>query len=51
MNVFAASSASAPLRVAIVVSRFNHLVSVRLLEGATAELARRGVAADDVDIT
>ena len=38
------------LRLAIVVSRFNHLVSVRLLEGATAELARRGVADDDVHV-
>ena len=50
MNVFATEAATAPLRVAIVVSRFNHLVSVRLLEGATGELARRGVAADDVDV-
>jgi 6,7-dimethyl-8-ribityllumazine synthase len=32
------------LRFAVVVSRFNHLISVRLLEGCTAELSRRGVA-------
>jgi 6,7-dimethyl-8-ribityllumazine synthase len=37
-------------RFAVVVSRFNHLVSVRLLEGCTAELARRGVADDDVHV-
>ena len=49
MKYFAAS-ADARLRLAIVVSRFNHLVSVRLLEGATAELARRGVADDDVHV-
>ncbi len=51
MKVLAAAPDAAPsLRLAIVVSRFNHLVSVRLLEGATAELARRGVAADDVHV-
>jgi 6,7-dimethyl-8-ribityllumazine synthase len=32
------------LRFAVVVSRFNHLISVRLLEGCTSELSRRGVA-------
>jgi 6,7-dimethyl-8-ribityllumazine synthase len=46
----AASRADTALRFAVVVSRFNHLVSVRLLEGCTAELARRGVAADDVHV-
>ena len=50
MKVFAGAPAASPLRLAIVVSRFNHLVSVRLLEGATAELSRRGVAAEDVDV-
>ena len=49
MKQFATSDA-ARLRLAIVVSRFNHLVSVRLLEGATAELARRGVNDDDVHV-
>jgi 6,7-dimethyl-8-ribityllumazine synthase len=37
-------------RFAIVVARFNHLVTVRLLEGCTAELERRGVAPDDVHV-
>jgi 6,7-dimethyl-8-ribityllumazine synthase len=32
------------LRFGVVVSRFNHLISVRLLEGCTAELSRRGAA-------
>lgn len=36
------------LRIAIVVSRFNHLISVRLLEACTRELAQRGVESDDV---
>jgi len=37
-------------RFAVVVARFNHLVTVRLLEGCTAELERRGVAPDDVHV-
>lgn len=41
---------AAQLRFAVVVSRFNHLVSVRLLEGCTAELTRRGAASEDVHV-
>jgi 6,7-dimethyl-8-ribityllumazine synthase len=41
---------AAQLRIAVVVSRFNHLVSVRLLEGCTAELARRGAVSQDVHV-
>ena len=37
-------------RFAIVVARFNQLVTARLLEGATEEFARRGVAPDDVHV-
>ena len=50
MKQFAGAPEAARLRLAIVVSRFNHLVSVRLLEGATRELTRRGVADDDVHV-
>ncbi len=50
MKVFESERTGGPLRVAIVVGRFNHLVSVRLLEGANAELHRRGVAADDIHV-
>src|SRR4030095_9577280 len=50
MRQFASAAETGRLRLAIVVSRFNHLVSVRLLEGATAELVRRGVAEDDVHV-
>jgi len=39
------------LRVAIVVSRFNHLITVRLLEGCVAELVARGASTDDVRVT
>jgi 6,7-dimethyl-8-ribityllumazine synthase len=38
------------LRFAVVVSRFNHLVSVRLLEGCAEELRARGAADDGVHV-
>ena len=38
------------LRFAIVVSRFNHLISARLLAGTAQELAERGCGADDVHV-
>jgi 6,7-dimethyl-8-ribityllumazine synthase len=36
--------------VAVVVARFNHLVSRRLLEGCVAELDRRGCGPGDVHV-
>jgi len=50
VKVFESGRDGGPLRVAVVVSRFNHLVSVRLLEGCTAELHRRGIPAEDVHV-
>lgn len=38
------------LRVAVVVSRFNHLISARLLAGTGRELLARGCGADDVHV-
>jgi 6,7-dimethyl-8-ribityllumazine synthase len=38
------------LRVAIVVSRFNHLITVRLLDGCVGELIERGALADDLHV-
>ncbi len=38
------------LRVAIVVSRFNHLITVRLLDGCVAELVARGATTDDLHV-
>jgi len=38
------------LRFAIVVSRFNHLISSRLLEGCVRELVARGAAGDALDV-
>ena len=37
-------------RFAIVASRFNELVTERLLEGARAALLRHGVRDDDIDV-
>jgi 6,7-dimethyl-8-ribityllumazine synthase len=50
MKLFEARVDAAQLRFAVVVSRFNHLVSVRLLEGCVAELLRRGAAGEDVHV-
>jgi 6,7-dimethyl-8-ribityllumazine synthase len=33
-----------------VAARFNHLISVRLLEGAVAELSRSGTRSEDVHV-
>jgi 6,7-dimethyl-8-ribityllumazine synthase len=38
------------LRFAIVVSRFNHVVSLRLLQGCTAEFDRRGCRESDIHV-
>jgi 6,7-dimethyl-8-ribityllumazine synthase len=38
------------LRIGIVVARFNHLISARLLEAAADELARAGTQPDDVHV-
>jgi 6,7-dimethyl-8-ribityllumazine synthase len=37
-------------RIAVVVSRFNHGVTARLLEGALAQLRARGVEDDRVEV-
>ena len=50
MRTFAARRDAHGLRVAVVVSRFNHLISVRLLEGCVDELLARGAARDDVHV-
>ena len=50
MLTYSASEDATGLRFAVVVSRFNHLVSARLLDGCTAELIARGAASDDVHV-
>jgi len=38
------------LRFAVVVSRFNHLISARLLEGCVRELVARGADRDEIHV-
>jgi 6,7-dimethyl-8-ribityllumazine synthase len=47
-RVIEGSLNGAGMRMAVVVARFNSLVTDRLLEGALDALARYGVAADDI---
>ena len=50
MKSYASEQAAAGLRFGIVVSRFNHVISSRLLEGCVAELGRRGCRGEDVHV-
>lgn len=50
VNLYACELDASGLRFAVVVSRFNHLVSVRLLEGCTTELVDCGTRAEDIDV-
>ena len=50
MSVYEGDLIGSGLKVGIVVSRFNELLSSRLLGGANDALARHGVAADDIDV-
>ncbi|MHB9002496.1 MAG: 6,7-dimethyl-8-ribityllumazine synthase [Coriobacteriia bacterium] len=51
MSVFEGNLIGTGLKVGIVISRFNELLSSRLLGGATDALGRHGVEADDIDVT
>lgn len=50
MDSYQGSLAGAGVRVAIVASRFNELITRRLLDGALEMLSRCGVADDDVTV-
>ncbi len=50
MNIYPSRLDAAGLRFAVVVSRFNHLVSVRLLEGCTGALVARGAQSNAIDV-
>jgi 6,7-dimethyl-8-ribityllumazine synthase len=50
MESFEGSLVGDGLRIAIVASRFNDLITRRLLDGALDTLHRSGVAADDVAV-
>ena len=49
MTVFEGDLIGSGLKVGIVVSRFNELLSNRLLSGALDALTRHGVAEEDID--
>jgi 6,7-dimethyl-8-ribityllumazine synthase len=50
VTVFEGNLIGSGLKVGIVVSRFNELLTTRLLGGAKDALKRHGVAEDDVDV-
>ncbi len=50
MRTYSVDCDASELRFGIVVSRFNHIVSLRLLEGCTAELDRRGCSESDIHV-
>jgi len=50
VRTYSADRDASELRFGIVVSRFNHMVSLRLLEGCTAELDRRGCRESDIHV-
>jgi len=50
VKIYETSVDASQLRFGVVVSRFNHLLCVRLLEGCVDELMRRGADSDDVHV-
>jgi 6,7-dimethyl-8-ribityllumazine synthase len=50
MKVFETSLDASQLRFGVVVSRFNHLISSKLLEGCVEELEQRGASGDSIDV-
>jgi hypothetical protein len=50
MRNWESSTDARNLRIAVVVSRFNHLVSVKLLEGCHERLLERGARPDDIHV-
>jgi len=50
VKIWPAACDATGLRVAVVVSRFNHPISVRLLEACVDELERRGADGGDVHV-
>ena len=50
MSVFEGNLIGTGLKVGIVTSRFNELLSSRLLSGAMDALTRHGVGEDDIDV-
>ncbi|MCH2172358.1 6,7-dimethyl-8-ribityllumazine synthase [Myxococcota bacterium] len=48
--VYETSEDARGLSFAVVVSRFNHLISAKLLDAAVAELGERGASSDDIHV-
>jgi len=50
MKTFETSGGADGLRIGIVAGRFNHLITVRLVDGCTDELITRGADPDSIDV-
>jgi 6,7-dimethyl-8-ribityllumazine synthase len=50
MRQYETSGDASKLRFGIVVARFNHLVSAKLLEGCRRELEHRGAGPEDIHV-
>ena len=50
MNTYESSEDASGLRFAVVVSRFNQVISVKLLDACSAELIRCGARREDIDV-
>jgi 6,7-dimethyl-8-ribityllumazine synthase len=50
VNTYESSEDASGLRFAVVVSRFNQPISVKLLDGCSAELVRCGARLEDIDV-
>jgi 6,7-dimethyl-8-ribityllumazine synthase len=50
VSVYEIETDASGLRFAVVVSRFNHLICVRMLEGCIEEFVSRGASEEDIDV-
>jgi 6,7-dimethyl-8-ribityllumazine synthase len=50
VNTYESSEDASGLRFAVVVSRFNQVISVKLLDACSAELIRCGARREDIDV-
>jgi len=50
VNQYESSEDATALRFGVVVSRFNPLISAKLLDACSAELIRCGASAEDIDV-
>lgn len=50
MKTYGAGRSAAGLRFGIVVARFNHPISVALLDGCVAELGQRGASSEEIHV-